>query len=934
MRGIFIFNQLGENCSMARKSVYFFGGGKADGKSSMKNLLGGKGANLAEMAGLGIPVPAGFTITTEVCTEYYTNKGKLPKQVYDEVAKAMTKVERVMKKKFGDAKNPLLVSVRSGARMSMPGMMDTVLNIGLCEATIPGLIAKSGDERFVYDSYRRLIMMYADVVMEKAAGIEPADGEGVRLRLEHAMEAMKKAKGVTEDTDLDSADLKKLCDEFKAIVKKTIGKPFPDNPEEQLWGGIKAVFQSWNGKRAISYRRIEGIPHEWGTAVNVQAMVYGNLGDSSATGVAFTRDPATGANVFYGEWLVNAQGEDVVAGIRTPSPLNETTKNESNKHLKSLEKEWPKVYKQLHAIRDNLEKHYRDMQDIEFTIEEGVLYMLQTRTGKRTGTAAVRMAVEMAESKLINKETAIMRVKPEQLDELLHPMIDPVAEKAANHIAKGLPAGPGGGVGQVVFSSETANEWAAQGKKVILVRNETSPEDVEGMRSAVAILTAMGGMTSHAALVARGWGKCCIVGCASVRIDARARQFTADGKVYKEGDWISLNGSTGRVYEGQMPVLPAQPDKNKWYSKLMKWADAVRQIGVRTNAESPEDAAQAVAFGAEGIGLARTEHMFFEADRIIHVREMIVATNEADRRKAIMKLLDFQKKDFIGIFKAMAGKPVTVRLLDPPLHEFVGSLLEDRKELEALAKNCDVKPEVIEDRIKALHEFNPMLGHRGCRLGIAYPEITEMQARAIISAAAELTKKKVKVMPEIMVPLVGTKAELAHQRAIIERVAEEVQKEYKTKVKYLIGTMIEVPRAALTANEIAEVAEFFSFGTNDLTQMTFGYSRDDVGTFLPIYLENNILPCDPFEVLDQGGVGQLVDMAVRKGRATRDGLKCGICGEHGGEPASVKFCHKVGLDYVSCSPFRVPIARFAAAQAAIENPRKASKAKSKKSSKK
>ncbi len=936
MRGIFIFNQLGEHHSMARKSVYFFGGGKADGKGSMKNLLGGKGANLAEMAGLGIPVPAGFTITTEVCTEYYDNKGKLPKQVHDEVAKAMLKVERVMKKKFGDAKNPLLVSVRSGARMSMPGMMDTVLNIGLCEATIPGLIAKSGDERFVYDSYRRLIMMYADVVMEKAAGIEPVDGEGVRLRLEHAMEAMKKAKGVTEDTDLDGADLKELCDEFKSIVKKTIGKAFPDNPEEQLWGGIKAVFQSWNGKRAISYRRIEGIPHEWGTAVNVQAMVYGNLGDSSATGVAFTRDPATGANVFYGEWLVNAQGEDVVAGIRTPSPLNETTKNESNKHLKSLEKEWPKVYKQLYAIRNKLEKHYRDMQDIEFTIEDGVLYMLQTRTGKRTGVAAVRMAVEMAESKLINKETAIMRVRPEQLDELLHPMIDPGAEKTANQIAKGLPAGPGGGVGQVVFTSETANEWAAKGKKVILVRNETSPEDVEGMRSAVAILTAMGGMTSHAALVARGWGKCCIVGCGSVRIDVRARQFTAEGKVYKEGDWISLNGTTGRIYEGQLPVLPAQPEKNKWYSKLMKWADVVRQIGVRTNAESPEDAAQAVAFGAEGIGLARTEHMFFEADRIIHVREMIVATNEADRRKAIMKLLDFQKKDFIGIFKAMAGKPVTVRLLDPPLHEFVGSLLEDRKELEALAKNCGVTPEAIEDRIKALHEFNPMLGHRGCRLGIAYPEITEMQARAIISAAAELTKKKVKVMPEIMVPLVGTKAELAHQRAIIERVAAEVQKEYKTKIKYLIGTMIEVPRAALTANEIAEAAEFFSFGTNDLTQMTFGYSRDDVGAFLPIYLENNILPRDPFEALDQDGVGQLVDMAVRKGRATRNGLKCGICGEHGGEASSVKFCHRVGLDYVSCSPFRVPIARFAAAQAAIENPRKAakSKAKAKRSAKK
>ena len=659
-------------------------------------------------------------------------------------------------------------------------------------------------------------------------------------------------------------------------------------------------------------------------------MVFGNLGDTSATGVAFTRDPATGQNVFYGEWLVNAQGEDVVAGIRTPSPINEQTKNDSNKHLKSLQKEWPKLYKQLYNIRCKLEKHYTDMQDIEFTIEDGELFMLQTRTGKRTGAAAVRMAVEMAEAKLINKETAIMRVNPEQLDELLHPMIDPATEKTATVVAKGLPAGPGGGVGQAVFSSETAKEWAEKGKKVILVRNETSPEDVEGMRSAVAILTAMGGMTSHAALVARGWGKCCIVGAGAVRIDAKAKKFVSEGQTFKEGDWISLNGTTGKVYGGQLPVLPAQPEKNKWYAKLMKWADAVRQINVRTNAESPEDAAQAVKFGAEGIGLARTEHMFFEAERIIFVREMIVATTVEDRRKAVMKLLDFQKKDFIGIFKAMAGKPVTVRLLDPPLHEFVGSLLEDRKELLALAKHCGLKPAVIEDRIKGLHEFNPMLGHRGCRLGIAYPEITEMQVRAIIGAACELTKKKVKVFPEIMVPLVGTKAELANQRAIIDAIAAEVQKEMKTKVNYMVGTMIEIPRAALTANEIAEVAEFFSFGTNDLTQMTFGYSRDDVGGFLPIYLGQNILPCDPFEVLDQTGVGQLVDMAVQKGRGTRPVLKCGICGEHGGEPSSVKFCHRVGLNYVSCSPFRVPIARFAAAQAAIESPRKVAAPKTKK----
>ena len=907
---------------MPKKNVYFFGGGRAEGKASMKNLLGGKGANLAEMSSLGIPVPAGFTITTQVCTLYYDNKGKFPKELTAEVAKALAKTEKVMGKKYGDPRNPLLISVRSGARQSMPGMMDTVLNVGLCSKTLPGLIAKTGDERFAYDSYRRLIMMYADVVMEKATGIEPKDGQSVRLQLEHAMEAMKKKRGVKEDTDLTAADLKALCEEFKKIVKKVIGKPFPDDAEKQLWGGIKAVFQSWNGKRAISYRRIEGIPASWGTAVNVQSMVYGNLGNTSATGVAFTRDPASGDEKFYGEWLVNAQGEDVVAGIRTPSPINEATKNPQNKHLKSLEKEWPKLYKQLHAIRNKLEKHYKDMQDIEFTIENGTLYMLQTRTGKRAGGAAVRMAVEMAESKLIDKETALMRVAPEQLDELLHPMLDPKAEAKATLLAKGLPAGPGGGVGQAVFTSETANEWAAKGKKVILIRNETSPEDVEGMRSAVAILTAMGGMTSHAALVARGWGKCCIVGCGELNIDANAKKVTVGKTVIKEGDWVSMNGSTGKVYTGTLPVLPAQPDKNKWYKKLMTWADEVRQLNVRTNAESPADAKQAILFGAEGIGLARTEHMFFEADRIIFVREMIVADNETDRREAVMKLLKFQKKDFLGIFRAMAGKPVTVRLLDPPLHEFVGSLLEDKKELNALAKHCKVKPAVIEARIRSLHEFNPMLGHRGCRLGIAYPEITEMQVAAIIGAACDLKKKKVKVLPEIMVPLVGTKAELANQKAIINKVAKEVMAKAKLKVDYMVGTMIEIPRAALTADQIAEEAEFFSFGTNDLTQMTFGYSRDDIGGFLPIYLENEILPVDPFEVLDQTGVGQLVEIAVKKGRATRHNLKCGICGEHGGEPASVMFCHRVGLNYVSCSPFRVPIARLAAAQAAIENPRK------------
>ncbi len=906
---------------MAKKNVYSFGGGKADGRADMKNLLGGKGANLAEMSNLGIPVPAGFTITTEMCTEYYENNRSLSKPLQEEIKKAIAKVEKTMGKKFNDPKNPLLLSVRSGARMSMPGMMDTVLNIGLSSKTLPGLIKQSGDERFAYDAYRRLITMYADVVMEKAQDIEPKDGEGIREKLDHHMEALKKKRGFTLDVELSAEDLKQLCEDFKTIVKKTLGTAFPDDADKQIWGGIKAVFQSWNGKRAKSYRKIEGIPEEWGTAVNVQTMVFGNLGDSSATGVAFTRNPATGDNHFYGEWLVNAQGEDVVAGTRTPQPLNKVTKQADAKEMKSLEEAYPKLYKQLYDIRTKLEKHYKDMQDIEFTIEQGTLYMLQTRNGKRTGPAAIRMAVDMCEEKLIDKRTAIMRVQPKQLDELLHPMLDPAEERKTDVLAKGLPAGPGGGVGQAVFNSDTAEEWAKKGHRVILVRNETSPEDVHGMHAAEAILTAKGGMTSHAALVARGWGKCCIVGCSALEINAAKKQMSVNGTTIKEGDWISLNGSVGKVYKDQVPVLPAQPDKNKWYKKLMTWADEIRVINVRTNAERPEDAEQAIKFGAEGIGLARTEHMFFEPERIIHVREMILAETEKDRRAAVMKLLKFQKKDFLGIFKAMAGKPVTVRLLDPPLHEFVGSLLEDKKELDALAKHVGLPAAKVKARIQGLHEFNPMLGHRGCRLGIAYPEITEMQARAILEAAAELQKKKVKVLPEIMVPLIGTKAEMANQKEVILRVAGEVKKETKVNVKFMVGTMIEIPRAALTADKIAEEAEFFSFGTNDLTQMGFGYSRDDIGGFLPIYLEHGILEKDPFEVLDQEGIGQLVEMAVQRGRATNPALKCGICGEHGGEPASVKFCHRVGLDYVSCSPFRVPIARFAAAQAAIESPR-------------
>ncbi len=903
---------------MAKKNVYYFGDGKADGRADMKNLLGGKGANLAEMANLGLPVPAGFTITTEMCTEYYRNKGKLPKELETEVAKAMAKVEKSMKRKFGDPQNPLLISVRSGARRSMPGMMDTVLNIGLTSKTIPGMIALTNNPRFVYDSYRRLIMMYADVVMEKAAGVEPAEGEGVRLQLEHAMERVKKDKGYTLDTDLTAEDLQALSDEFKDIVKRVLGKPFPDDAQEQLWGGIKAVFQSWNGRRAREYRRIERIPEEWGTAVNVQAMVFGNMGDDSATGVAFTRDPATGENLFYGEWLVNAQGEDVVAGIRTPSPLNKATKTEGTQDHLSLEEVSPKLYKQFESFRTKLEKHYKDMMDLEFTIEQGKLWMLQCRVGKRTGAAAVRMAVEMAESKLIDQKTAIMRVAPEQLDELLHPMLDPAAEKTATKLASGLPAGPGGAVGQIVLTADDAAEWVKEGKRVILVRNETSPEDVHGMHVAEAILTAKGGMTSHAALVARGWGKCCIVGCSALDINSRNKTVSVNGRTLKEGDWISMNGSRGVVYADKLPVVPADPDQNKWYKKLMTWVDATRQINVRTNAERPDDAAQAIAFGAEGIGLARTEHMFFDPERIIHVREMILAENEQTRRAAVMKLLPFQRADFVGIFKAMAGKPVTVRLLDPPLHEFV--TLDDGQ-MKELSRQINVPVDTIRARIAQLHELNPMLGHRGCRLGIAYPEITEMQARAILEAAAELTKQKIKVLPEIMIPLVGHPHEFVNQEQIVRRVADEVQKETKVKVAYLVGTMIEIPRACLVADQIAETAEFFSFGTNDLTQMGFGFSRDDIGGFLPSYLEKKILPVDPFQTLDQEGIGQLIEMGVQKGRSARPDLKIRICGEHGGDPESVKFCHRTGFNYVSCSPFRVPIARLAAAQAAIETPR-------------
>jgi len=900
---------------MAKKRVYSFGGGKADGNAKMKELLGGKGANLAEMSRLGIPVPPGFTITTEVCTHFMNTGGKYPKELEAQVDTAVKAVEKIMGTRFGDPKNPLLFSVRSGARSSMPGMMETILNIGLTSATIPGLIAKSGSERFVYDSYRRLIMMYSDVVMEKAVGIEPKEGMAIRHQLEQEMQKMKDAKGAKFDTDLDAADLKKLVDIFKKKVKQVLKKDFPDDPREQLWGAIGAVFRSWNGKRAVAYRRIEGIPDEWGTAVNVQTMVFGNMGTNCATGVAFTRDPATGENKFYGEFLVNAQGEDVVAGIRTPQAINEVSKSEASKHLPSLEKLMPACYKQLAQIRNKLEKHYRDMQDIEFTIQDGKLFMLQTRVGKRNGVAAVRMAVEMCEKRLISKEEALLRVRPEQLDELLHPMLDPKEEKKAQQLAGGLPAGPGGGVGQIVFTADDAEAWAKQGKKVILVRNETSPEDVHGMKAAQAVLTAMGGMTSHAALVARGWGKCCIVGCGALNISATKKVMAAKGKELHEGDWISLNGTKGVVYDGKIGVLPADPKKNIHYKKLMGWADKTRVLGVRTNADNPHDAKTARNFGAEGIGLCRTEHMFFGPDRITAMRQMILADDEAGRKQALKKLLPLQRGDFIGIFKAMNGLPVTIRTLDPPLHEF---LPNDKASQKEMAEQMGVTVEAIKDKVQSLHEANPMLGHRGCRLGITYPEITAMQVQAIIEAACQVAKKGVKVHPEIMIPLVGTKAELENQRKVAVETAEKVLQKAGVKIKYMVGTMIEIPRAALTADQVAEVAEFFSFGTNDLTQMTFGYSRDDAGKFLPSYIRSKILSADPFQTLDQTGVGQLVELGIKRGRATRKDLKVGICGEHGGDPKSVEFCHRAGMNYVSCSPFRVPIARLAAAQAAVK----------------
>jgi len=903
------------------KYVYSFGGGSAEGRSDMKNLLGGKGANLAEMANLGIPVPAGFTLTTEVCTYYYDHGRSYPPTLEAEANAALAKVEEIMGKRFGDPADPLLVSVRSGARSSMPGMMETVLNIGLCSTTIPGLIAKTGNPRFVYDAYRRLIMMYSDVVMEKAAGVEVAEGRGIRQQLDRMLEEVKHARGCASDAEIGADDLKDLAERFKAKIREVLRKPFPDDPREQLWGGIGAVFASWNGKRAISYRRIEGIPDAWGTAINVQAMVFGNMGDGSATGVAFTRNPATGDNRFYGEWLANAQGEDVVAGIRTPNPLNEATKNEQNAHLPSLETAMPETYRQLHDIRDHLERHFTDMQDIEFTIQDGRLWMLQTRIGKRTGTAALNVAMDMLAEGLINKETAVLRVKPEQLDELLHPIVDPAAEKGGDLIAKGLPAGPGGARGQIVFTAEAAVQAAKEGKAVLLVREETNPEDVEGMRAAVGILTARGGMTSHAALVARGWGKCCIVGAGALDIDAVARTISVNGRSFGEGDVLTLNGTRGLVYAGELPMIDAT--ENPRFVDFMKLADGVRALKVRTNADTPADARTAIEFGAEGIGLFRTEHMFYgkgSEEPLFLLRKMIMATTLKKRRAALAELFPFVKRDIKATLEVMSPRPVTIRLLDPPLHEFVPQGKEERRKL---AKALHVSQKKLAERAEELHEMNPMMGHRGVRLGVTFPEISEMQFRAILEAAVELRQEGREVFPEIMVPVTGMKAELDDQLALAKKVHAEVCAKYRVdSIEHLYGTMIEIPRAALTADEIAKSTQFFSFGTNDLTQMTFGFSRDDIGGFLPDYLDKRILPVDPFQVIDRDSVGVLIRTGIERGRSTKPDLKVGICGEHGGEPSSVEFCHLVGMDYVSCSPFRVPIARLAAAHAQIKHPRK------------
>ncbi len=897
------------------KYVYTFGAGKAEGDASMKNLLGGKGANLAEMASIGLPVPAGFTITTEVCTAFYENKRRYPKGLEKQVEAALANVEKIMGAQFGSKQNPLLVSVRSGARVSMPGMMDTVLNLGLNDETVQGLIAKTGNERFAYDCYRRFVQMYGDVVL----GLKPQNKDDIDP-FEEILHHKKEMLGVKFDNELSAEALRELVHEFKTAIKERTGHDFPEDPMAQLWGAIGAVFGSWMNERAIAYRKLYEIPEDWGTAVNVQAMVFGNMGDDCGTGVAFTRDPATGENVFYGEYLINAQGEDVVAGIRTPEPIAR------------LEQEMPKVFEQLMKIRRTLERHYKEMQDIEFTVQNGRLWMLQTRNGKRTAFAAFKIAHDMVAEKLIKKDEALARLDPNALNQLLRPIFDLKEKQAAidhgNLLAKGLNAGPGAASGKIVFNAEDAVAWSKRGEQVILVRIETSPEDIKGMDAAEGILTARGGMTSHAALVARQMGKVCVAGCEVLEIDYRSRTMQVKGRTLREGDWLSIDGTTGEVIAGaiktrhseilqvllEKTMQPEASETYRIYADIMAWADKYRKLNIRTNADQPDQAANAIAFGAEGIGLCRTEHMFFGGDRIDAVREMILADDEAGRRVALAKLLPFQRQDFTGIFEVMDGLPVTIRTLDPPLHEF---LPHSEREQADLAAKLGVSTEKIKAKVEALHEFNPMLGHRGCRLGVVYPEITEMQARAIFEAACLVAKQGKRVLPEIMIPLVGHVNELKAQAKIVRATAAKVFAEQGIKVDYLVGTMIELPRAAVVADQIAQEAEFFSYGTNDLTQTTFGLSRDDAGRFLPHYVEHEILPADPFETIDVEGVGELMKWGVQRGRSTRPKLKVGICGEHGGDPATVKFCHQIGLNYVSCSPFRVPIARLAAAQAAI-----------------
>ena len=889
------------------KWVYKFGNGKAEGNASDRNLLGGKGANLAEMSSIGIPVPPGFTISTEVCTYYYANGKTFPADLAEQVKEGVAHCEAIVGKKFADANDPLLFSVRSGARISMPGMMDTVLNLGLNDETVKGLAKASGDERFAYDSYRRFLQMYSDVVL----GVKHEN-------FEHALTALKDKKGYNSDTDMTVDDLKELIAEYKKIGEK-FGKPVPQDPKEQLWGGIGAVFMSWMVDRAIYYRKLNDIPEDWGTAVNVQTMVFGNAGDDSATGVCFSRDPSTGKNAFYGEFLIKAQGEDVVAGIRTPQQISKEGKKERGSDLPCMEEAMPELYKQLCDIRETLEKHYRDMQDMEFTIQNGKLYMLQTRNGKRTAAAAVKMAVDMVNEGLIDKKTALMRVEPKQLDDLLHPTLDPKAKKEAikdgRLLTQALNASPGAAVGQVVFSADDAEKWAEEGKKVVLVRVETSPEDIHGMHSSQGILTARGGMTSHAAVVARGMGTPAVCGAHEVKVDYAAKKMTIKGVEIKEGDVITLDGTTGEVINGAVALKDAELTGD--FGVFMGWADEVRKLRVRTNADTPHDAQVARKFGAEGIGLCRTEHMFFDPMRIKHMREMILAETEEARRAALAKLLPYQREDFKGLFMALDGLHVTIRLLDPPLHEFLPTKEPEQREI---AKELGISLEAVQARVHQLHEANPMLGLRGCRLGLTYPEITEMQAQAIFEAAVEASKELGKqVDPEVMVPLIDTQKELDLVKAIIDAKAAEVMEKAGVKFNYMVGTMIEMPRAALTADKVAETAEFFSFGTNDLTQTTLGMSRDDAGSFLPNYVAKGIFAKDPFKSIDEEGVGQLVQMAVEKGRKTRPNIKLGICGEHGGDPATIDFCHRVGLTYVSCSPFRVPIARLAAAQAAVRN---------------